>query len=317
MAGSPRCARALLVALAVGAAACTASSTTDVVPTSDQTTVAPTPTADAVPTPTADALPCPDLALGRPFATVADPALTEISGAVASPTTPDRVWVHEDSGTAPVLHQLTLGGATEATWQLDGVDAVDWEDIAALPSPPALLVGDIGDNRRVRTSVVVHRLAEPATSGTGPPDATIELRLPTPTNAEALLVDPRSGDLVVVTKDLAGDAEVLVAAGVALADDGTVHTMEVAGTLSLGLLAPVLAGDVAPDGHAVALRTPSDVLWWTVGDDESLADALLGRDPCRLPSTVDVYGEALAILSAPAGYLLLGEGTNPAMPVAR
>lgn len=316
MADSPGCARALLVALAIGAGACTGSSSTDTVPTTGPTT-GEAAISTTTPAPTVDPLACPDLTLAPRVATVADPGLTEVSGAVASPTSPDRIWVHQDSGTAPVLHQLALGGDTVATWQLDGVDAVDWEDVAALPSPPSLLIGDIGDNRRVRTSVVVHRLAEPTTSGAGPPDATIELRLPTPSDAEALLVDPRSGDLLVVTKDLAGDAEVLVAEGAALAEDGTVHELIAVGTIRLGLLAPVLAGDVAPDGRAVALRTPSDVLWWGVDVDEPIAEALLARDPCRLPSTVDVYGEALALLPDRAGYVLLGEGIQPPIRVAR
>lgn len=293
------------MAVALALAGCTTSSVES--PTSTSTSTSGSgPSSATVPPLAVPACPSPEIAQ---IARVADPDLDEISGAALSPTRPDRLWVHEDSGNAPVLTLLDLDGATVGSWTVQGVEAVDWEDLAAVASPPTLFIGDIGDNRAVRRSVTVIRVAEPppdADPGPVVPEAVIELVLPEPADAEALLIDPTTGDVVVVTKRLSGQAEVLVAPGVAWDDGNEPNALVRAGTLELGALSPVLAGDVAHDGAAVVLRTPSDVLWWPRTDGESIAEALLGRDPCRLPSVLDPFGEAIA-LSPDGGYLLLGE----------
>ena len=88
--------------------------------------------------------------------------------------------------------------------------STDWEDIAVGPGPDGdgdfLYVGDIGDNGAERRSVTVYRVAEPEAAPVPPGVAlsgaeAIELTYPGgPVDAEALLVDPRTGDLVIVTK---------------------------------------------------------------------------------------------------------------------
>ena len=255
---------------------------------------------------------CPRPTLGQAVR-VADPGLSEISGAVLSPSDRTILWVHEDSGNDPVLTALAPDGTTAGSYVVSGVRAVDWEDIASGTGPDGshyLFVADIGDNRAQRGELLVHRIAapeQPFEGGSVRVDATIPLRLAAPADAEALLVDPATGDLVVVTKDLTGDAEVHVAPATAWdAPDGPV-TMEHRGTVSLGLLSPVLAGDVSADGRQVVLRTPTGVVWWRRAEGTSLAEVLLGEDRCHLPGVVDVHGEAVA-LHPDGGYVLVGEG---------
>ena len=85
--------------------------------------------------------------------------------------------------------------------------AEDWEDIAAGPDPdgrPLLYVGDIGDNAPGGPTIDVYRVAEPQVGDTATaPAERLQLRYPDGAHdAEALLVDPLRGDLVIVTKVL-------------------------------------------------------------------------------------------------------------------
>ena len=69
---------------------------------------------------------------------------------------------------------------------------------------PLLYVGDIGDNASRRASIDVYRVPEPRVgAAASAPAARLRLRYPDGAHdAEALLVDPLRGDLVIVTKVL-------------------------------------------------------------------------------------------------------------------
>lgn len=307
---------AAVAVVALVVAGCSSDRADDPLSASARTSA--TPTSAVVTTTAGGAGPCPSPTLERETGAVGDPAMAEVSGAAASATHPGRVWVHQDSGNPPVLTLLDSGGATVGAWTVEGAENRDWEDVAVVADPPTLFVGDIGDNQAVRDEISVVRIPEPpdAASGSIVPDAVVRLVLPEPVDAEALLVDPRSGDVVIVTKQLSGRADVLVAPEAAWLDGTVPLSMSRRGTLELGLLDAVLAGDVSADGSEIVLRTPARVLWWPRRDGESIADALLGREPCPLPSVLDPFGEAIALLPD-GGYLLVGEGVNAPLHRAR
>lgn len=290
------------------------------------TTVAPATTPDPTSstsapstTPTWTRPACPDLTLdGTAEVRVVDPSLDEISGAAVSAQDPDVVWVIEDSGNPSTVTALSPAGETLTSLSVSDMNT-DWEDLAILRDEDSatIFVGDVGGNAVERSELSVLRIVEPDPRGpaTAADAEVVTLRLSEPADAEALLVDPLTGDLVLVTKALTGRANVLVAPGVADAPDGSTLDLDHAGELHLGLLSAVLAGDVAPDGSAVALRTPSRVLWWPRDPARSVAETLGETEPCRLPSLVDPFGEALALTDT--GYVLTGEGENPVMTTAR
>jgi hypothetical protein len=252
---------------------------------------------------------------------VSDPPLAEISGAVLSTRSPEAVWVHEDSGNEPVLTELGLDGTTRSRWVVPDARNVDWEDVAAAEDDEGvrhLFIGDVGDNRRVRPHVEILRLPEPLGKPTGPTaaPATLRLLLPDgPADIEALLVEPVSADLVLVTKELTGAAQVLVASGAAWSPDGTTLEVESRGVLRLGPGQAVLAADLHPSGTQVALRTPSRVLLWAHEPGAPLTATLLDGQPCRAPAVFDIVGEALAFLDE--GYVLVGEGGSPSLVIVR
>ena len=249
--------------------------------------------------------------------TVTDPALREISGIVASVRTPGVWWVHNDSGDTARVFALSGDGRTLGQFTLAGVTARDWEDLAIGPGPvagtPYLYLGDIGDNSLARTSIVIHRIAEPAvsaaTTGTSVTLGGVEtltLRYPDgPRNAEALLVDPTSGTLVLVTKTSSGAAEVYTAPGGLVA--GSTATLTRVSSFSPGV---VTGADVTRAGDVVALRTYSSVLLYQRPAGADLA-AALGTRPCTAPSASESQGEAIGFLPDGSGYLTVSEGAQP------
>lgn len=276
-----------------------------------------------------EASPCDRFAAGTVAGTVVEPSLIEISGVVASRAHPGVLWVHNDSGGEPAVTALSDTGADLGTYAVPDATATDWEDIAAGPGPEPgrsyLYVADIGDNGAARDSVQVHRVPEPDEAPNGDDgqfveDEVLTLRYPGgPVDAEALLVDPRSGDLVVVGKR-ATAAPVFAASADALAGGGDVDLRQVA-TLDEapvgappGPLGPVTGGDVSPDGSVVLLRTYLSVAAYARPDGAPI-EAAFTSTPCAAPQVSEPQGEALGFLSDGSAYVTISEG--PAQPVNR
>ncbi len=228
---------------------------------------------------------------------VTAPAATELSGLVLSPS--GMFWTHNDSGDSPRIFGLGKTGELKRTVTVNGATAVDWEDIAMRGR--TIYVGDIGDNTAQRADVTVYSFPEPTTDSVTATTRTLHYA-DHPHDAEALLVDPRNGTIVVVTKDYAGAAGVYVARG---------NVLHKAGKIDLGPLQPVTAGDVSADGRTIALRTYTDAYVWrrTTG---SIANALK-RKPCHVPADLsrEGQGEALALTRNGRAFYTVPEGATP------
>lgn len=135
-----------------------------------------------------------------------DPRIDESSGLAASLLHPGTYYTHNDRGSDPQVFAVSsTTGATEALLDVDAA-AVDWEDIEVTDS--GVWVGDIGGGGAVRATVSVVVFPEPVTLEDGSPDSTeYELTYEDGAhNAEALLVDPATDQVYVVTKDPQGGA---------------------------------------------------------------------------------------------------------------
>ena len=225
-----------------------------------------------------------------------------------SPSQANLLWSHDDSGAGPELFGLRADGRVAAHPTVTGAAAVDWEDIAAGPSPrgrPLLYIGDIGDNAAVRPSIDVYRVREPNVGAAVTARAArLRLRYPDgPHDAEALLVDPLRGDLVIVTKVL-GSARAYRTSARASAGTHTLH----AGT-SVGM-SFVTAGDVRADGRIVVLRGYDRVGVWVRHGRERLTTTL-ERRPCLSPTSLlgEGQGEAIALDRHGRSFMTVAEGT--------
>lgn len=249
--------------------------------------------------------------------TLQDPALVEVSGIAASTRNPSTLWAHNDSGDTARLFAISESGAARITYTLSGATANDWEDIALGRGPVAgtsyLYVGDIGDNSGTRPNVAVYRVTEPAVTGNAAQTLTgvakLTLQYPDgPKDSEALLVDPRSGEIYLVQKSGTGGPVGIYRAPANLAA-GSTTVLSRAGTLNLpaGIANAVTSADISPDGNAIVVRTYGGVRLWNRATDQTLV-AAIGAAPCQGPVPVESQGEAVGFRSDGRAYYTVSEG---------
>jgi hypothetical protein len=321
---------ALLLALAVMLGACAGDD--DRAPGATAPAPVATPTVAATPDARADV--CAFTHVPRD-ATVESPELTEVSGLAVSRENPGVIWAHNDSGDDPRIFAMTLEGAHLAAFTLEGAFAFDWEDIAIAPGHTGdyLYVGDIGDNNSRRDDVVVYRFREPAVDPAAPVDGavvdfdTIVLRYPDgPRDAESLLADPATGDLLIITKVLLSPAAGVYRAPAPALTEGPVTLERVAGIPLASYRsaspppddAPLIvrggahlatAADVTRDGRVVAVRTYATVWMWERGEGTPLWEAF-ASEPCEAPSVLEPQGEAIAFAPDGRTFYTVSEGLH-------
>lgn len=187
-----------------------------------------------------------------------DPALVESSGLAVSARHDGVLWTHADGGSVAQVRAVDERGETVAVVTLEGIDPYDPEALAPGrdgDGEPALFLGDIGDNREERPDISVFRFREPSDlrDQTVPADWYRFTYPDGPHDAEALLVHPRTGRLVVVTKDLSGAGVYRAPRDLVTTDAGTNRLVRVADAPSF-----VTDGAYLPDGR-LALRTYTSV----------------------------------------------------------
>ena len=264
--------------------------------------------------------PCPVYERVSDSATIADERLSEISGLVASRNQPGILWVHNDSGDEAAVYAIDLQGRTVAEVRLIGIDAVDCEDIALGPGPDGddcLYLADIGDNAAARETICIYRVPEPQIevredglmAQMSVECDVIEAAYPDgPRDAETLLVDPITGDVIVVSKDFihARAYRVLVAY------DG-VATLEFLVELSWGFMT---GGDISSDGTSILLRGYWNAEIWPRSPDGDWW-ATLASPGCVVPLAQELQGEAIGFSVDEDGYFTISEGMQPSLHLYR
>ena len=248
--------------------------------------------------------------------TVIEPELTETSGIAASRRHDDVIWAHNDSGNEAAVYAVGTDGTALGTFSLNGVTGLDWEDMAMGPGPEAgtdyLYIGDIGDNLSFRPEVILFRVAEPdPTTGGGTVDGVERFGLVYPTpgvDAEALAVDPITGDIIVVSKDPTGVAIVYWAPAAELTVGGLTALRQVA-ILDLG--AEVSGADISVAGDMIALRGYREIWVWPRFDLD--LGVTLEATPCQAASPEEVQGEAITFDPSGLGLYTISEGSGPAV----
>jgi hypothetical protein len=207
-----------------------------------------------------------------------------------------------------------------ATFTLQGVKPLDWEDMAVGTDPQSkknfLFMADIGDNARRRRSIEIHRVEEPTvgalpgTSSEGAPTtelfgvATIRLKYPDGErhNAETLLYDSATGDLYVLTKHETDRARIYRAPYPQ--NIGEQSELEDRGEMDL--VRP-LGGSVSPSGNEVLVKTREQVMLYKRSPGTALWEALQTPGQC-VTYQQETQGEAVAFDAEGKDYFTLGEG---------
>ncbi len=208
--------------------------------------------------------------------TFRDDRIDESSGLVVRG---GRLFTVNDSGDGPYLYEVDMrSGETRAVTTFDDEDPEDDEALAP-GRAGTVWVGDIGDNRSSRHSIRLYRVAPARSDGTVKA-ATYDLAYPDrPHNSETLLVHPRTGRVLVVTKSITGG--VVYEAPTRLRQ-GETHELQRVGSVP-GL---VTDGTFLPGGDRVLLRTYGAAAVYTYPDFTWVRD---------VPLPVQEQGEAVAV----------------------
>ncbi len=268
-----------------------------------------------------------------------DPQVQESSGLVASRTSADIFWTHNDSGAAaPAVWAFRLSAADRAAGTarrmgsivLTGASNVDWEDIADGPGN-TIYAFDGGDNPPCDlTNKRIHRFVEPAINPNGSPinltttfdsirfeypDSTNPL-LPADSNAErydaeCLFVHPTTGDMYVVTKrntSNVGTARVYkLPASAVTWNSATVHVLQFVIDLTAavgGAGTTVTGGDVDAFGRRVVIRRYPTAYEFTLPAGQPF-DTIFQQTPVSLNLAGENQGEAICYDQAGAGGNLI------------
>lgn len=232
---------------------------------------------------------------GRVVVRFADPDITESSGLVV--VDGDLVTVN-DSGGAPVIYSVdAVTGETVATTRF-APSQTDVEALAPVADDRgAVWVADIGNNDGSRSVITVTRVAVDGTSDLGSATS-YDLSYPggDAPDAEALLCDPRTGRLYVVTKAILG--------GTVYAAPARLHAGGPKRLRPVGRVGSVITdGAFWPDGRHVLLRNYGQLEVYSFPGLDLVA---------TVPLPDQEQGEALAV-DGDGSLLLTSEGEHAAV----
>lgn len=249
-------------------------------------------------------------------------ALEEISGVAPSYKNPGYLWAEEDSGNPNQIQLISPQGATVGRFTLPALINRDWEDIATIrfkTGQSYIYLAEIGDNAAGRGNGMLHRLfnwtaskeiyrfPEPAITGRKLPVTesitaveTITLILPNgPRDAEAMLVDPVTSELYVLTKGWESEVYQATCPPSVTAPLAMRH----------GLTLPfrkVTSAAISPDGSEILIRTYKQLFYYERRHGESVMTALR-HTPRQIPLASEPQGEAISWLLDGSGYYSTSE----------
>ena len=256
---------------------------------------------------------CPSFLTGTQVGTIESSIVDEASGIAASRKNSDVFWVHNDHGDSARVFALTSDGTHLGAYFLSGADDEDYEDIAIGPGPTQgvdyLYVGNIGDNDDNRAWVEVYRVAEPVVEADQSPVYTtltgvdtIKLQFPSGSHdAEALMVDPVTKDIYIISKD-EGISRVYRAP----------YPQSTTATTTMQYKAQLpwrkaSGSDISVEGNMIIVRTETIAAIWLREKDTDLWDAFSGT-ACYVPLLFENNGEAVCFDANGCGYFTTGEG---------
>ncbi len=248
---------------------------------------------------------------------VQNPTLNEISGIASSYSLPGTLWCEEDSGNENNIYLMRNNGEFLGTVVMSSLTDRDWEDMSIGPGPldgvHYIYLAEIGDNNVVNADKFIFRFPEPIISNPTFPFTVniksvdkISFNYPDGIkNAEAVMIDPLTKDIYVISKE--GQAVIYVARYPQ--DITKVFTMTKLGVLPIS---DVTAADISPDGKEILIKNYAVILYWKKLGNETISE-LLQKVPIRAPYQVEEKGEAVCWSSDGSGYFTTSE--LPGQPV--
>jgi hypothetical protein len=252
--------------------------------------------------------------------------LTESSGIAASRCNSDVLWSHNDSGNDETIFAFSTAGAVLGEWKVTGAKNTDWEDIAAYKDASGrcfIYLGDIGDNKIQRPEHNIYRVPEPVMPSAATEGPTDKGRVTAPaekltfsypdenSDAETLMVEPRSGNIYVLTKRISGPSGVY-----RIRPDFNrpeVQKAELVTRLSVPAIPNgyLTGGDISPDGRRVAICDYTQAYEFSLPDGDQNFDDVWKQEPAVVDLGKRSGGESIAYSVDGSSVYATSEGRNP------
>jgi hypothetical protein len=238
--------------------------------------------------------------------------LKEVSGLASSINNPGLLWAHNDSGNDSDIFLIDQNLSVTQRYVLAGVENRDWEDIVVGPGPDSarnyLYVAEIGDNEAVFPYKYIYRFEEPAIKTAHQQETititefeTIIFELPDGRkDTEALLVDPKTRNLIVVSKREEPVNVYQIEYPYPIND--TITAKQVA-TLPL---TQIVAGSFSSDGNEILMKNYNHIYYWKNSSNMSLLE-LLKEQPKEIPYSIEPQGESITWAYDDSGFFTISE----------
>ena len=232
--------------------------------------------------------------------------IDEASGIGDSYANPGFLWVELDSGNPPALYLLKHDGTLGKTIHLKGANNRDWEDLVVSNGPVSakkyLYVGEIGDNDQVYGQYSIYRMPEPMATADSISDFDkINFVYPDGSHdAEAMLIDPVSNDIYVITKrDQASKVY-------KIAFPQSTTTMNKASFVMDLPYKGVVSATLSPKQTEILVKTYSSIYYYKKKETESFEHAL-HQQYQSLAYQVEAQGESICFSNDNTGFFTLSE----------
>jgi hypothetical protein len=242
-----------------------------------------------------------------PVAKRIDPGfIDEASGIADSKANAGYLWVEQDGGNSNDITLLSQAGVIFKKINIKSAVNRDWEDLALSSGPVAginyLYIADIGDNNKVYTQYSIYSFAEPlASTDTVTVYDEIRFQYPDgPHDAEAMIVNPASKDIYIITKQ---DAVSRIYKLGYPQNTAGINTAVYTGSLQF---TGVTGAAISMTGDELLVKTYTGIYYWKKTGSETV-EQTLQKDPIMLGYQQEPQGEALCFKNDNTGFYTLSE----------
>ncbi|MCF0074505.1 PE-PGRS family protein [Dyadobacter sp. CY261] len=247
---------------------------------------------------------------------IAPGIIDEASGLAASATMAGYLWTIQDSGQPNSLYLISKDGKSIKEYNVPGSNNHDWEEVVIGPGPDNgvsyAYIADIGNNNSPVTSTnIIYRIPEITSAGGSFSQNALQkitFSYPDgPRDAEALIVDPQTKDIFIISKEMQGTNIYRLAYPQSTSD---VTVAEKVGTVPGVTLAT--ASSISKDGSEVVVRTYLGVFYWKRNTGETVGQTLMKSATKTLTVALEPQGEAICFETEGKGFYTLSEKGNAA-----
>lgn len=219
-------------------------------------------------------------------------------------------WVHNDSGDKARVYLIDSAANLKCTYQLEGIDAIDIEDIAwvELNGKSNIVLADVGDNLGQRSNISLYVFPEPVFSKGTKQDTIAKTFISVKTlsypgkarDAEAIFVDPLDKQFYVISKR---------------EFQSSLYTADVFGSAADRFqLKPLMrfpftfitAADISSKRDAIIMKNLTNIYYWPIGSNESIVKALQ-KSYLPIPYEPKPQGEAITFDRLSDGFYTISE----------